>query len=203
MKIFYIFLMVTVSFSAPAQKNKKRMDISASAETRVSVVQALGNNSLAKNFGTFYGFGFGGQLMTPINWGISMDYNLLFSDVKFGRQNYYGNLGSSRLSETALSIVHRDQPGNYFYIEESAGFAILRLNSNITPGKEKYSEGKGGISAGLKGVYSIDREDHQQFVFGLRAQYYRSGVYNENREIRKFYSHAWLAGVFFGYRYKF
>ena len=203
MKRFLVFLATALWVTVPAQKNKNRFDIATSVETRVFAVKAVGNTNLAKNFSPFYGFGFGGQLMTPVNWGIDLNYTLLFSDVKFGRTQYYGNLGSSRLSEIALGIVHRDQPGNYFYVEESAGFSALRLRSSITPGKEKYTEGNGGIYAALKGVFTIDREEHQQFILGLKAQYYRSGVYNENQEIRKFYNHFWLLGAFFGYRYKF
>lgn len=76
------------------------MDISSNAEARIVWMKGLGNNFLAKDFNDFYGVGAGGQLMTPINFGLELNYNLMFSSVKYGHENKVGNLGSQKLWES-------------------------------------------------------------------------------------------------------
>jgi len=199
--LFFIFLCISVfGFS---QKKKKKLDVVSNIEARVLVMKALGNNYLAKDFGVFYGFGFGGQLMTPMNFGIGLDYNLLFGDVKYGHQNLSGNLGSQNLTNIGINIIHRDYISEDFFLEESAGFSIYRLKSSLYPGNEKYTEGNGGYNLGLNLVYTLDREGFQQFVFGAKGNGYFSKTYNENPDIRKYYSRSFLAGFTLGYRYNF
>lgn len=179
------------------------MDVVSNLEMRVLGVKALGNNSLAKDLGMFYGFGFGGQLMTPKNFGLGLDYNLLFSDVKYGRENIFGNLGSQRFSVITAKLIHKDWLSEEFFLEESAGFNLYRLNSILIPGKEKYTEGNGGYHLGLQLVYTLDREGFQQFVFGASGNGYFANIKNENREIEKYFSRSFLVGLSFGYRYNF
>lgn len=179
------------------------MDISSNAEARIVWMKGLGNNFLAKDFNDFYGVGAGGQLMTPINFGLELNYNLMFSSVKYGHENKVGNLGSQKLSEINLSIVHKNSINEDLSIEQSVGFSILRLNSTLYPGNESYSEGKGGLSLQLKGVYTLDNEGTQQFVLGIKGNTFSSGTVNQNPEIQKYYRTSFLIGVTASYRYNF
>ena len=201
-KIFLLFLLLNIVF-LQAQKKRKSMDITSDLEVRALAVKALGNNTLSKDFGVFYGVGAGGQLMTPTNFGVGIEYNLLFGDVKYGRENYFGNLGSQRLTSIDLSIIHKNDISEDFFIEQQAGFSLYRLNSTLYPGNEKYSEGRGGFHLGAKAVFTIDREGHQQFVFGAKGNAYFSGTNNENAKIEKYYRQSFLVSLSFGYRYHF
>ncbi len=202
MKRFLLIIFLGFSTFAFTQK-KKKLDIVSNIEARVPVMKALGNNILSKDFGVFYGFGFGGQLMTPLNFGIGLDYNLLFSDVKPLHQNMFGELGSQRLTEISLKLIHRDYLSEDIFLEESAGFSIYRLNSLVIPGKEKYTQGNGGYNIGLNLVYTVDREGYQQFVLGAKGNGYFANVNNENPDIEKYYSRSVLVGLTIGYRYNF
>lgn len=187
-----------------SQKKKSiTSDITSNIEVRVLGMKAFGNNIYAKGFENFYGFGFGGQLMTPINWGIGLDYNLFFSDVKLESKNLYGNLGSQNLSEITLYIIHRNKISEDISIEETGGFSLYTLSSFLTPGKEKYKESNGGFNLGIKGIFSLDRDGYQQFLLGIKGNVYFSDVYNENSDIKKYYSKAIFIGLNFGYRYNF
>ena len=202
MKKTALLFLLAFSILSFAQKSKK-MDVVSNLEMRVLGMKALGNNSLAKDLGMFYGFGFGGQLMTPKNFGLGLDYNLLFSDVKYGRENIFGNLGSQRLSMITAKLIHKDWLSEDFFLEENVGFNLYRLNSTIIPGKEKYTEGNGGYHLGLQLVYTLDREGFQQFVFGATGNGYFANVNNENKAIEKYFSRSFLVGLSFGYRYNF
>ncbi len=199
--LIFLFLMFVVLTNA--QQKKKGLDVTSNLEVRAVGMKAVGNNVLAKDFNSFYGIGAGGQLMSPIHFGVALDYNIMFSGVKYGHENIVGNLGSQKLSEIALSVVHRDELSVDFAIEESIGFSVLRLNSKLYPGKDAYSEGRGGLVVQLKGVYTLDNEGTQQFVFGVKANTYSSGVVNENAEIQKYYRKSFLIGLTAGYRYNF
>ena len=45
--------------------------------------------------------------MTPINFGIGLDYNVLFSNVKYGNENMAGSIGS--VSYTHLDVYKRQE----------------------------------------------------------------------------------------------
>lgn len=203
MKKLLFFLCLIIFTSAYSQKKRKSMDITSNVEGRFLAVKAIGNNSLSKDFGVFYGFGFGGQLMTPLNFGIGLDYNILFSNVKYGHQNLVGDLGSPRLTQISLNLIHRDGLSEDFFLEEYAGFSIYRLQSSLFPGKEKFTEGNGGYNIGLNAVYTLDRDGRQQFVFGARGSGYFSNVFNENAAVKKYYSRSFLASLSIAYRYNF
>lgn len=203
MRLFFTFFLLFGLVFSFGQKKKNRFDITSNAEARVIAMKALGNNMLSKDFGFFYGFGFGGQLMTPVNFGVGLDYNLLFGDAKYGRENYVGNLGSQRLTDVDVSIIHKDQINEEFSVEEFAGISFYRLNSILYPGNEKYSEGRGGFHIGMKGLYNLDREGIQQFVFGVKGNAYFSGTNNENTDVENYYRKSFFVGLTFGYRYNF
>lgn len=203
MKNLGIILLLLVGFSASAQKKKTMNDIKFTTEGFFVASKALGNNNMSKNFAPFYGFGFSGQLHTPINWGLGIQYSLQFSDVKNGKANVYGDLGSAKMNIIDLNIFHRNQLGNEFYLEKAVGYSVIRLNSIWNDGSGKYTEGKGGIHASVKGIYTIDREEKQHFIFGLKAMTYSAGVHNENKEIEKFYNRSYLISLSLGYRYSF
>lgn len=199
--IFVFCFLVFTSSAVNAQK--KGLDITSNIEARVLGMKALGNNMLAKDMGVFYGFGLGGQLMTPKNFGIGIDYNMMYSDVKPERKNLVGELGSQSLTNIDLIFIHKTKFSEDFYLEKSGGFSFYRLKSYLHPSKEQYTEGKGGFNLALKGVFTVDYEGYQQFVLGVKGNAYFSGVTNENNAVEKYYRHSYLVGLTFAYRYNF
>ena len=76
-RIFILATLIISSF-AFSQKKKYKLDVVSNIDAKVIALKPFGNNALAKNLEPFYGFGFVGNLMTPINFGIGLDYNMLF-----------------------------------------------------------------------------------------------------------------------------
>ncbi len=201
-----LFFLIFFGFSAFAfsQKKKFAMDVVSNAEAKVIMMKAVGNNFLAKTMQPFYGFGFGGNLMTPINFGIGFDYNILFSNVKPDQQNVYGNLGAPRMTNIEFYLTHREKLSEDFRLEEMAGFSYYRLATTLFDDKNhKFNDGGMGFNLGGKLIYTVDREGFQQVFLSGKVNFYYSDVYNENPEIRKFYSRSTLLSLSLGYRYNF
>jgi len=199
MRILLLLMMFTsaILFS----QKKKGLDVVSNIDVKVLAMKPLGNNSLAKNLQPFYGFGFGGNLMTPINFGIGLDYSELFSNVKYGSQNMYGNLGSPRMTVVDVFLTHRENISDDFMIEELAGFSYYRLTNLYLDKSEKLKNNAMGFHLGGKAIYTLDGP--QQVFAALKANFYYGNVYNENPEIRKYYSNSTFLSLSVGYRYNF
>ena len=200
MRIF-IFLLVLISTTAFSQKKRKGLDVVSNIDVKVLAMKPLGNNSLAKNLQPFYGFGFGGNLMTPINFGIGLDYGEYFSNVKYGEQNLYGNIGSPRMTVVDVFLTHRENISDDFMVEEMAGFSYYRLTNLYLDKSEKLRNNAMGFHLGGKAIYTLDGP--QQVFAALKANFYYGNVYNENPEIRKYYSNSTFLSLSLGYRYNF
>ena len=196
-----IFLLVLISTTAFSQKKRKGLDVVSNIDVKVLAMKPLGNNSLAKNLQPFYGFGFGGNLMTPINFGIGLDYGEYFSNVKYGEQNLYGNIGSPRMTVVDVFLTHRENISDDFMVEEMAGFSYYRLTNLYLDKSEKLRNNAMGFHLGGKAIYTLDGP--QQVFAALKANFYYGNVYNENPEIRKYYSNSTFLSLSLGYRYNF
>ncbi len=196
-----IFLLVLISTTAFSQKKRKGLDVVSNIDVKVLAMKPLGNNSLAKNLQPFYGFGFGGNLMTPINFGIGLDYGEYFSNVKYGEQNLYGNIGSPRMTVVDVFLTHRENISDDFMVEEMAGFSYYRLTNLYLDKSEKLRNNAMGFHLGGKAIYTLDGP--QQVFAALKANFYYGNVYNENPEIRKYYSNSTFLSLSVGYRYNF
>ncbi|ROI03769.1 hypothetical protein EGH90_10825 [Kaistella haifensis] len=195
-------LFLFFSLMVYAQRNKNKLDVVSNIDVKVIAMKPLGNNSLAKNLHPFYGFSFGGNLMTPINFGIGIDYSELFSNVQYGHQNIYGNIGSPRLSQFDVFLTHREIISEEFMIEEMAGFSYYRFsNIFINQQMEKHKDQAMGINLGGKAIYVLDGPQ-QVFVAG-KINFYNGNVYNENPEIEKYYNRSTFLSLSLGYRYQF
>ena len=200
--LFLLFLGLSNLFFG--QKNKKGLDVVSNIEARIIVMKPIGNNHLAKLLTPFYGFGFGGNLMTPLNFGIGLDYNVLSSNVKYGEQNLYGNIGSPTITNIDLYLTHRDILSEDFSIEEMAGFSYYRQTNFLIDSKsQKLKDNATGFNLGGKVLYTLDREGYQQVFLSGKVNFYFTNIYNENSEIQKFYSHSTFLSLNFGYRYNF
>lgn len=185
-----------------AQKRKKGLDVVSNIDVKVLAMKPIGNNSLAKDLQPFYGFGFGGNLMTPINFGVGIDYNEFFSNVNYGRINRYGNLGSPRMTVIDAFLTHRDEVSEDFFVEEMAGFTFYRLTNNfIDLGSEQLKEKAVGFHLGGKAIYTLDGPQ-QVFVAG-KVNFYFGDSFNENADIQRYYSRSILLSLSLGYRYSF
>lgn len=186
------------------QNKKKGLDVVSNIEAKMIVMKPVGNNHLAKLLMPFYGFGFGGNLMTPVNFGVGLDYNVLFSNVKYGEQNLYGNIGSPTITNIDLYVTHREIISEDFSIEEMAGFSFYRQTNLLIDGKnEKLKDNATGVNLGGKALYTLDREGYQQVFVAVKVNFYFTNIYNENAEIQKFHNHSTFLSLNLGYRYNF
>ena len=200
MRIF-IFLLVLISTSAFSQKKRKNLDVVSNIDVKVLAMKPFGNNTFAKDLQPFYGFGFGGNLMTPINFGVGVDYNELFSNVQYGKQNLYGNLGSPRMTVVDVFLTHRENISEDFMVEEMAGFSFYRSTNLYLDKNEKLKDDAIGFNIGGKAIYTLD--GRQQVFAALKANFYYGNIYNENPEIQKYYSRSTFLSLSLGYRYNF
>ena len=151
-----LLLLMTFTSAILFSQKKKGLDVVSNIDVKVLAMKPLGNNSLAKNLQPFYGFGFGGNLMTPINFGIGLDYSELFSNVKYGSQNMYGNLGSPRMTVVDVFLTHRENISDDFMVEEMAGFSYYRLTNLYLDKSEKLKNNAMGFHLGGKAIYTLD-----------------------------------------------
>jgi len=186
------------------QKKKNFLDVVSNIETKVIILKPLGDNSLAKDLQPFYGFGFGGNLMTPINFGIGIDYSLLFSNVKYDRKGIYGNLGAPKMTIIDIFLTHREIISEEFFVEEMAGFSYYNLSNYYIDLKNEKSKNAGmGFNLGGKAIYILDPEGYQAVFATGKLNYYSTNVYNENPEIQKYYNHSVFLSLSVGYRFNF
>ncbi len=199
--LLLLFGFSTVFF---AQKKKNVLDVVSNIEVKMIAMKPLGNNHLAKLLMPFYGFGFGGNLMTPINFGVGVDYNVLFSNVKYGEQNRYGNIGSPTITNIDVYLTHREIISEDFSLEEMAGFSFYRQTNLLVDAKnQKLKDNATGFNLGAKGLYTLDREGYQQVFISGKVNLYFTNIYNENTEIKKFYDRSIFLSFNMGYRYNF
>lgn len=185
-----------------SQRNKNKLDVVSNIDVKVIAMKPIGNNSLSEDLQPFYGFSFGGNLMTPINFGIGIDYSELFSNARYDHQNSYGNLGSPRISQFDIFLTHRENFSEEFFVEEMVGFSYYRLtNTFINQKMEKHRDEAMGFNLGGKAIYVLDGPQ-QVFVAG-KINFYYGNVYNENPEIQKYYNRSTFLSLSLGYRYQF
>ncbi|QOW10905.1 hypothetical protein Q73A0000_11315 [Kaistella flava (ex Peng et al. 2021)] len=203
MRITFLFFF-GVSTLVFGQKKKHGLDVVSNIETKMIVMKPIGNNHLSKLLMPFYGFGFGGNLITPINFGVGLDYNVLFSNVKYGEENRYGNIGSPTITNIDFYLTHRDIISEEFSIEEMAGFSFYRQTNLLVDAKnQKLKENASGFNLGGKALYTLDREGYQQVFLAAKVNVYLNNVYNENPATQKFYNRSTFLSLGLGYRYNF
>lgn len=199
-----ILTLLFITLSSLFFGQKKKLDVVSNIEVKMIAMKPVGNNSLAKLVMPFYGFGFGGNLMTPINFGIGLDYNVLFSNVNYGDENRYGRIGSPTITNIDIYLTHRDKISEEFFVEEMAGFSYYRQTNLFIDAKDlKLKENASGFNLGGKALYTLDREGYQQVFLAAKVNFYFTNVYNENSEIQKFYNHSTFLSLNIGYRYNF
>ena len=194
-------LFLFFSLMVYAQRNKNKLDVVSNIDVKVIAMKPLGNNSLAKNLQPFYGFSFGGNLMTPINFGIGIDYSELFSNTLYLKQNIYGNLGSPRLSQFDVFLTHRENISEEFMVEEMAGFSYYNQSNLLIDENLKLKNSGMGFNLGAKAIYVL--EGAQSVFVAAKYNYYGNNIYNENPEIQKYYSRSHFLSLSLGYRYSF
>ena len=203
MRITTLFFLCFSAFFF-GQKKKNFLDVVSNIETKVIILKPLGDNSLAKDLQPFYGFGFDGNLMTPINFGIGIDYSLLFSNVKYDRKGIYGNLGAPKMTIIDTFLTHREIISEEFFVEEMAGFSYYNLSNSYIDLKNEKNKNTGmGFNLGGKAVYILDPEGYQAVFATGKLNYYSTNVYNENPEIQKYYNHSIFLSLSVGYRFNF
>ncbi|WP_447951739.1 hypothetical protein [Chryseobacterium koreense] len=200
-KLALLFLLSsTLLFS---QKKKKfDLDVVANIDAKMILMTAVGNNAFSKLVRPFFGFGFGGNLMTPINFGVGLDVNFLYSNVIYGEESKYGNIGSPSITSFDFFLTHRDYLSEDFFLEEMAGFTFYRQTNLFIDEKSAKNVNLGsGINLGAKLVYILT--DPQQVFLSAKLNTYKTNIYNENKDIEKFYNQSTFISFGLGYRYQF
>ena len=142
--------------------------------------------------------------MTPINFGIGLDYSMLFSNVIYERKNIFGNIASPTLTIIDVFLTHREKISEEFLVEEMAGFSYYNQSSTfLDHNNEKLKNTGIGFNIGGKAIYILDPEGYQAVFATGRVNYYSTNVYNENPEIQKYYNHSVFLSLSLGYRFNF
>lgn len=197
-----LFLVFPILFFG--QKKKNGLDVVSNIEVKMIAMKPIGDNHLSKLLMPFYGFGFGGNLMTPINFGVGLDYNVLFSNVKYCEQNRYGNIGSPTITNIDIYLTHREMISEDFSVEEMAGFSFYRQTNLLVDEKsQKIKDNATGFNLGGKALYTLDREGYQQVFIAGKVNFYFNNIYNENPAVQKFYNRSTFLSLNVGYRYNF
>ncbi|WP_156831978.1 hypothetical protein [Kaistella palustris] len=184
------------------QKKKNTPDVVSNIEAKIIAMKPVGNNSLAKDLEPFYGFAFGGNLMTPVNFGVGMNYNMLFSNVKYGHQNLYGNVGSPKMTVIDAFLTHRENISEDFMVEEMAGFSYFNYTAVFLDIKDKKLKSNGlGFKIGAKALYVLDPLGYQSVFVEGNLRSFSAPVYNENPDIKKYFSRSTLLSLSLGYRF--
>ena len=201
---YFAALILSFPILIYGQKKKNVLDVVSNADAKMILMKPFGNNTYAKDLQPFYGFGFGGNLMTPIRFGIGLDYSVLFSNVKYGRENIYGGIGSPRLTVLEAFLTHRENISEDFFVEELLGYSHYALANNFIDDKSQTLKTSGsGPVLGGKAIYTLDREGAQQVFANLKVNLFFTNIYNENSSIQKYYSRSTFLSLGLGYRYNF
>ncbi len=182
---------------------QKKPDVVANIEAKMAILKPIGNNSLAQDLKTFYGFSLGGNLMTPVNFGVGADFSMLYSNVQYGKRNTYGNVGSPRLSMVNVFLTHRENISEEFLIEELAGLSYTEQKNFFVDGNQLLKNSGFGLLLGGKAIYILDPEAYQAVFVEARFQTFRTNIYNENSEIQKYYDRSYFLTLNLGYRFNF
>lgn len=201
-KFSFLFLLIS-SFVFSQKKKNYGPDIVSNIDAKVLLMKPLGNNFAAKDMEIFYGFGFGGNLMTKANLGLGADFNMLFSNYKYGHENMAGNISGPVLTNLDVYLVHRNALSEEFFLEEFAGPSYFVLSSQHNETGERHKDKAVGFHAGVKPIYTLDREGYQQVFLSGKVSFYYSDVFNSNPQIQKYYSRSVFATLSLGYRYNF
>lgn len=197
-------LLIALSTAAGAQQKKAFDDVLPNLEARIIAVQPIGNNALAKNMKIFYGVGLGASLMTPIKFGIGVDYNSYISNVKGGQEHFLGEIGSPKMTNVDLYLIRKMTLSNSFELEASAGFSYFNVSYYFTEGdKERFHETGTGFNVSAKFLHTLDREGRQQLFLSPKLQFYSTDKYNDYQVDQDFYGRTAFIGLSAGYRYNF
>lgn len=197
-------LLIALSTAASAQKKKAFDDVLPNIEARIIAVKPIGNNALAKNMQTFYGVGLGAGLMTPIKFGIGVDYNFFISNVKSGHEHFLGEIGSPRMTNIDLYLTRKITLSDSFQLEASGGFSYFNVSYYFTEGpKERFKETGTGFNLSAKLLHTLDREARQQLFLSPKVQFYNTDEYNKQPVDQTFYGRSAFIGISAGYRYNF
>ena len=200
---FFLPVLLTLPVILFSQK-RKRPDVVSNVETRAIMMKGFGNNTFSKDVGVFAGFGFGGNLMTPIKFGVGADYNLLFGNVKYGHEDVYGPISGPKINNIDFFITHRDEINENFSVEELLGYSFIDIkNTSRTNRSQTYRQNGGGVHVGAKIVYAIDRRGYQNFVLTAKAIPFFSDLSHDASRDSSYYEKSVFINLSLGYRYNF
>lgn len=196
------FLILFFSLFAFSQKHKEIVT-EASIEARGILMKGIGNNVFGKSLRSFFGFGFGANLNTYTNFGLSVEYNIFKSSPVYGQEHLYGEIGFPTLSNVEVSAFYRHEINEDFHLEPLAGVSFYGIKAVYLNSSNTFAENNANFHLGMRAILSLNREGFQQVVFAVKGNYYKNHTKNDNNDVERFFSQTFFVSASIGYRYVF
>lgn len=190
--IIFVFLSA-LSF---AQDSKK-----FSVELKGNTFAGLGNNFIAEGTTTFTGFGLGLTGLVYNNFGLGIEFNRGYADVK--DVSVFGELNSPELTLIDLYGLYRFPATSKLDIEGNVGAGNLRIKSRTDYRSDEFLESGSTFFLGGKLLYSITKNDQLHVVGGSRLYFLSTITEMDDPEIDEYYSKATLLNFSLGLRLYF
>jgi len=172
-----------------------------SVNIKGNVVFPTGNNFMADGLKTFSGFGLGFQGIVFHNFGIGLEFNKFYTDVK--DVSVFGALKSPALTDFSISLLYQYPLNENFKIEGQAGIGSLEMKSRSDYRSDGFKETAKSVLLGAKVLYSLNESKSVQVFAGPKVYFYSSDLDFEDEAVKKYYSNATLFNINAGIRFNF
>lgn len=192
----HLLFLVLISASLSAQKKDR-----FSLELQGNTFSGAGNNFIADGVGTFVGFGAALSARIYKNFGLSVEYQKGYSEVK--DISVFGDLEKPELNAFELLALYRYNVADKFEIEGNIGAGNIRINSKSTYRDQGFSEGGMAFIIGAKALYSITKNNSLYIVGSPRLYFLSTSTTIDNPEANQYYSKSTLFNLSLGLRLYF
>lgn len=192
----YLVIFVLCSAIASAQKQKN-----FAVEIHGQTVQGIGNNFIADGLDPFWGFGIEISRIIYKNFGLSLEYNTGYAEVK--DISVFGELQKPSLTSLNLLSFYRYSINPKFDLEGNVGIGSTQLMSESVYRNVGFREGGTSFILGGKALYSLTKNNTLYLVGGPRIYFLSTSTDIENAEANRYYSHATLLNFSLGLRLYF
>lgn len=195
MRKFYLIVFMAICSLFSAQTSEFSVDMKG------NVAFPMGNNFMADGLKTFTGFGFGFNAIFFHHFGVGLEFNQFYSQVK--DESVFGNLHSPTLTDFSLSLLYNRPLQNNFNIEGQLGFGSLPLKSKSIYRPDGFRENASSVILGAKLLYNITDNRKVQVFINPKFYFYSSVVEIDNPTIQDYYSKSTIFNLSLGLRFLF
>lgn len=195
MKNILILLILFSNFCFAQKPNNFSLELKGNTFT------GLGDNWIADGTKTFTGIGFGFSGVVYKNFGVGLEYNTGYSEVK--DISVFGDLYSPKLQTIDYFALYRYDINPKASIEGNIGGANLFLKSYSNYRSNYFSENGKAFLLGGKALYSITKNNKLYVFASGRLYFFNTDIEMGDEEIEKYYSKATLLNFSLGLRIYF